>query len=174
MFITMVGDGTAFASLVFGYFFYWTIHDDFTAADQGPGVFWPVAALVLFVLAWGLTLLARALNERGPTGARLALIAAFIVTVAGSLSGLAGPYVHGMEPTANVYPATVWILAIWTVAHAAVGAIMQLYCLARSFSGRMTAEYDQDIRNVALYWHFMAVTAVVAFGVIGLFPLVNA
>jgi cytochrome c oxidase subunit I+III len=30
MFITMVGDGTAFGSLLFGYFFYWTIHDDFT------------------------------------------------------------------------------------------------------------------------------------------------
>ena len=29
MFITMVGDGTAFASLVFGYFFYWTIHRRF-------------------------------------------------------------------------------------------------------------------------------------------------
>src|SRR5690606_9864478 len=26
MFITMVGDGTAFASLIFGYFFYWTVH----------------------------------------------------------------------------------------------------------------------------------------------------
>ena len=38
MFITMVGDGTAFASLVFGYFFYWTIHPDFTAGQAGPGM----------------------------------------------------------------------------------------------------------------------------------------
>ena len=38
MFITMVGDGTAFASLVFGYFFYWTIHPDFTAGHAGPGL----------------------------------------------------------------------------------------------------------------------------------------
>ena len=38
MFITMVGDGTAFASLVFGYFFYWTIHPDFTAGQSGPGL----------------------------------------------------------------------------------------------------------------------------------------
>src|SRR5690606_18080969 len=29
MFITMLGDMTAFISLVFGYFFYWTIHEDF-------------------------------------------------------------------------------------------------------------------------------------------------
>ena len=29
MFITMLGDMTAFLSLVFGYFFYWTVHADF-------------------------------------------------------------------------------------------------------------------------------------------------
>src|SRR5690606_7680879 len=31
MFITMIGDMTAFASLVFGYFFFWTVHEDFPA-----------------------------------------------------------------------------------------------------------------------------------------------
>ncbi|CDN54686.1 Subunit III of cytochrome c oxidase,also similar to C-terminal domain of long variants of subunit I [Neorhizobium galegae bv. officinalis bv. officinalis str. HAMBI 1141] len=172
MFITMVGDGTAFASLIFGYFFYWTIHDNFTTIANGPGVLWPMAALVLYVIAWALTLLARQLNDKGRPDARLALTAAFAVSVAASLAGLAGPYLHGMDPTANVYPAIVWIVAIWTVTHGVVGAIMQAYCLARSVAGRMTAEYDQDIRNVALYWHFMAFTAVVTFAVIGLFPLV--
>ena len=172
MFITMIGDGTAFASLMFGYFFYWTIHEDFTAAAAGPGVFWPMISLLLFLVSWGLTIAARQLNERSPPGARLALSAAFVTTVAATLAGLAGPYVHAMDPTANVYPATVWVLVIWTVAHGAVGAIMHVYCLARSLAGRMTGEYDQDIRNVTLYWHFMALTAVVTFGVIGFFPMV--
>ena len=27
-----------------------------------------------------------------------------------------------------------------------------------------------DLRNVVLYWHFMAITAVITFAVIGLFP----
>ncbi len=45
MFITMTGDGTAFASLVFGYFFFWTIHADFTGGVAGPGLFWPLVAL---------------------------------------------------------------------------------------------------------------------------------
>jgi cytochrome c oxidase subunit I+III len=173
MFITMVGDGTAFASLIFGYFFYWTIHDDFTVA-QGPGAFWPMVALVLFVIAWALTLLARELNGKGRAGARLALVTGLIVTIAASLAGLAGPYVHAMDPTSHVYPAIVWIVAIWTVTHGAVGAIMQAYCLARSLAGRMTSDYDQDIHNVTLYWHFMAVTAIVTFAVIGLFPMVSA
>ena len=95
------------------------------------------------------------------------------MTLAGSVAGLLGPYLHGMDPTAHVYPATVWILAIWTVVHAITGCIMQLYCLARSVTGRMTARYDQEIVNVSLYWHFLTITAIVAFGVIGLFPLVR-
>jgi cytochrome c oxidase subunit I+III len=174
MFITMVGDGTAFASLIFGYFFYWTVHVDFTSGAVGPGVSWPMAALALFVVAWLLTIAARQLNEKGPAGCRIALAAGMLVTIAACLAGLAGPYFHGMDPTSNVYPATVWIIAIWTVAHGAVGVIMQAYCLVGSLTGRVTAVYDQDIRNVTLYWHFMAFTAVVAFAVLGLFPMVSA
>ena len=75
-----------------------------------------------------------------------------------------------MDPTAHVYPAIVWVLVAWVLAHAAVGLVMQIYCLARSLAGRMSPEHDIDIRNVALYWHFMVVTAVVTFAVIGLFP----
>ncbi|NWJ27552.1 cytochrome c oxidase subunit I [Rhizobium sp. RM] len=169
MFITMVGDGTAFASLIFGYFFYWTVHDDFTAV-VGPGLFWPMVALGLYVLAWLLTILARETNNRSALACRFVLVAALILTITASLAALAGPYVSKMDPTANVYPAIVWVITLWTVAHGVVGAVMHLYCLARSLAGRMTHEYDQDICNVTLYWHFMAVTAVVTFIVLGVFP----
>lgn len=75
-----------------------------------------------------------------------------------------------MDPTAHVYPAIVWVLVIWTAVHGAVGVIMQVYCLARSLAGRMTPRHDMEIRNVALYWHFTLVTALITFGVVGLFP----
>lgn len=75
-----------------------------------------------------------------------------------------------MDPTAHVYPAIVWILVIWAAVHGAVGVIMQIYCLARSLAGRMTPRHDMEIRNVALYWHFTLVTALITFGVVGLFP----
>ncbi|MGB3390787.1 MAG: cytochrome c oxidase subunit I [Pseudaminobacter sp.] len=172
MFITMVGDGTAFASLVFGYFFYWTIHEDFTAGLAGPGVFWPMAALGLFLAAWFAMLAARTLNDRGwPSAMRLSLVAALVLAAGGSAAGFAGPWAYGMAPAAHVYPAIVWILVVWTLAHAAIGLVMQLYCLARSLAGRLTPEYDMDLRNVVLYWHFLFITAAVTFAVIGLFPL---
>ncbi|HWK65858.1 MAG TPA: cytochrome c oxidase subunit I [Rhizobiaceae bacterium] len=174
MFITMVGDGTAFASLVFGYFFYWTIHSDFTAGLEGPGLVWPLAALLLFAIAWSLMIAARFCNSRAMTRVmRICLISSFLVTCAGSLAGFWGPWSYNMDPTSHVYPAIVWILVIWVLVHAALGAVMQLYCMARSLAGMLTEEHDMDLHNVVLYWHFMLIAAVTAFAVVGLFPLAH-
>ena len=175
MFITMVGDGTAYASLIFSYFFFWTIHDDFTNGIEGPGAVWPMVALAAFALAWAGMLAARRVNraEQRREGEQ-DLRHPALLALAGCLAGLAGPFLAGMDPTQHSYPAIVWVVAIWTVVHGAVGVLMQLYCLARSLTGRLTARYDMDLGNVVLYWHFMVITAVTAFAVIGLFPLVRA
>lgn len=174
MFITMAGDGTAFASLMFGYFFYWTIHPDFTAGLPGPGAGWPIVAVALFALAWLAMLLARHANANDRVWmARLSLLGSVPITLAACLAGLAGPYLHDMQPTVHVYPAIVWVISLWTVLHGLVAIIMQLYCLAGSFAGRLTASYDADLRNVMLYWHFLMITAMISFGVLGLFPEVR-
>jgi len=171
MFITMTGDGAAFASLVFGYFFFWTIHDDFTGGLTGPGIMGPLSAIVLFAAAWAATVGAREVNRRGSTAvAQVLLLGGILLSIAGCAAGLVGPWTNRMDPTVHVYPAIVWILAIWAVAHGAVGIVMQLYCLARSVAGRLTSRHDMELHNVALYWHFMLVTALVTFSVLGLFP----
>jgi cytochrome c oxidase subunit I+III len=173
MFITMLGDITAFAGLVFGYFFYWTIHDDFPP-EPSPGPGWPLLALALLSAAWLLTLLARGWNRTGGAPAlRRALAVAAVVAVLGGAALLAGPWRAGLDPTAHVYPAIIWILIIWTALHVAAGIVMQLYCVARSLAGRLTPQYDIDIWNVALYWHFVIVTAVVTVAVVALFPQVS-
>ncbi|RWK53626.1 cytochrome c oxidase subunit I [Mesorhizobium sp.] len=171
MFITMVGDGTAFASLVFGYFFYWTIHADFTAGIAGPDAVWSLVAASLFAAAWGLMVAARTINRRGDTATmRALLVLSLLTTVAASATGLAAPLSPGMDPTRHVYPAIVWILVIWVLAHAALGTVMQAYCLARSLAGRLTPEHDLDLGNAVLYWHFLLIAAVITFAIIGLFP----
>ena len=53
----------------------------------------------------------------------------------------------------------------------ALGILMQLYCVARSLAGKLTRQYDIDIHNVVLYWHFVAITAAVTVAVIAFFPL---
>ncbi|MFC3695706.1 cytochrome c oxidase subunit I [Chenggangzhangella methanolivorans] len=174
MFITMIGDMAAFASLLFGYFFYWTIHSTAfpPTAGAGPGQFWPAVALMLVLASWGAMLLARRANAADrPGNLRFWLMGSAVLAVAGGAALLWGPHETGLDPTSHVYPATVWVIAIWTAVHLGVGVIMTLYCLARSAASKLTAAHDIDIHNVVLYWHFALVTMTVTVAVLALFPL---
>ncbi len=173
VFITMLAMLSAFISLVFGYFFFWTVRPDFPPKPTpGPGLFWPVAAGLLLLASWSLTLLSRRWNKLDNAGGfYLGSLLAVALAITGAAALLAGPWVTGLDPTSHVYPATVWILVLWTAAQTAVGVIMLLYCIARRVAGRMTARYDIEINNVALYWHFTALTAAITVAVVAGFPL---
>jgi len=173
MFIMMLADVTAFVCLVFGYLFFWTIHEDFPPPGAGPGVVWPAIAAGLLFAAWMLTLLARRWNRDDfAAGFYAALLAAVALAVAGAAVLVADPTLRQLDPASHVHPATVWLLVLWIVFHVAVGVIMQLYCLARRLAGRMTARHDIDIANVALYWHFLLLSVLVTVLVVAGFPLV--
>jgi len=175
MFITMTGDLTAYLSLVFGYFFFWTIHPDFPPPGvSGPGWQWPLVAALATVAAWALTLSARLVHAGGAVNAgRVMLMIGALAAAAASAALLAGPFTTGLDPTTHSYPAIVWALVTWSVAHLVVGVIMQFYCLARSIFGRMTPRHDADLWNVTLYWHFAGFCALVTAAVTGGFPLLT-
>jgi cytochrome c oxidase subunit I+III len=174
MFITMLAITTAFASLVFAYFFFWTIHDDFPPdPGAGPGPLWPVVGALLTLGAWGLTILARSRNRADDALGFYGSIAAAVgLSLAGGAALVAGPYLAQMDPKDHVYQATVWLLVIWSAGHLALGVLMHAYCAARRAAGRMTARHDIDFANVTLYWHFCMLTVVVTVAVIAGFPLV--
>ena len=174
MFITMLADLTAFISIVFGYFFYWTARPDFVPDRfDGPGVWWPSIGLTLLLGSWLLTLFARRSNRlESAAWFHGSLTIAAVLACGGAAALVAAPWITSLDPTAHVYAAVVWVLVIWTAVHAGVGVIMQLYCIARRAAGRLTGRYAQDIANVAVYWHFVAVTAVLTVAVIAGFPLV--
>ena len=73
-------------------------------------------------------------------------------------------------PGGGKNPAMIWAILVWTAAHVGTGAIMQLYCLARSVFGKLTPRYDADLQNVSLYWHFMALTVTVTVLVTAFLP----
>ena len=175
MFITMTGDLTAYLAVLFGYFFFWTIHEDFPPAGvTGPGWQWPFAAALLTLITWALTLGARLANGAGHVRlARILLAAGFAGGVLTALALMAGPWITGLDPTLHAYPAIVWALVVWIVAHLLAGMLMQAYCLARSLFGRLTPRYDADLWNVTLYWHFTGFCALLTAVVIGGFPLLQ-
>ncbi len=175
MFITMTGDLTAFLSLIFGYFFFWTIHPQFPPPGiEGPGWLWPALSGVLVVGAWASTLAARHFNADGRVPvARAAMVAGFLLAAGAAATLVAGPVITGLDPTSHAYPAIVWALVVWIVLHLVTGMLMQGYCLARSVFGKMTPRYDADLRNVTLYWHFAGFSALLTALVTGGFPLLK-
>ncbi|MEC7793465.1 MAG: cytochrome c oxidase subunit I [Pseudomonadota bacterium] len=170
MWITMLGDATAFASLVFGFFFYWTAQPDFPpdgALHALPGLV--ALAAAGFAAGWGLTVGARHLNRGGAVQAARLCLGLASLAVAGGATALIGA-VTPLDPEAHVYPATLWALAIWIAVHVGAGVIMLLYCLAGSIFGKLTPRYDADIWNVTLYWHFVTISALVVCVILGLAP----
>lgn len=174
MFITMLGDITAFVSLVFGYFFYWTSRDDFPPQEQaGPGVMWPMVSMCLAIAAWISVLISKKLNRSNIAGGYYSvLMIGVLLGIASCLTLAASPWVYEMDPTSHVYPAAVCVLVLWTVVHVILGCAMLVYCMARRFAGKMTDRYDADIVNVKLCWHFLVLTSVITSLTIALFPLV--
>ncbi|NUH64711.1 cytochrome c oxidase subunit I [Sulfitobacter sp. S0837] len=170
MWITMLGDATAFASVVFGFFFYWTARPDFPPEGAAhPAGLWVAVAALAAVAAWALTVAARESNARGQvTLARIALLLAPLAAGAAGVAAWAA--VRDLDPTSHVYPAILWALMVWLVVHLGAGVLMQGYCLAGSVFGKMTPRHDAELRNVTLYWHFMAVKALVTTAVLGLAP----
>ena len=170
MWITMLGDATAFAALMFGFFFYWTASADFPPAGAEHAVPGLIGlAAICFLVSWALTLGARQLNRAAAVSAARICLGLAPLAAAGGATALIGSVLH-LEPSSHVYPAILCALAIWICVHAGVGLIMQLYCLAGSVFGKLTPRYDADIWNVSLYWHFVTLAAVMTCAVLGLAP----
>src|SRR5690606_33227460 len=120
--------------------------------------------------SWLATLAARRSVRRSANrAAYLGLGAGVALALAGTALLLAMIHGPGFDPAAHVHPAIVSVLVWWVAVHVAVGALMQAYCIARLMAGRMSAQYDIDISNVALYWHFVAIEAGVTLALLALF-----
>ncbi|HKO50580.1 MAG TPA: cytochrome c oxidase subunit I [Polyangiaceae bacterium] len=174
LFITMLAVMTAYVCLVFGYFFFWTVHEQFPPKNMpGPGSLWPALGAGAGGLAWLCTVLARRWNKaEKPRAFYLSLAAAVPLSAASAAAFLYAPWQSGLDPTRHSYAAMVWLLVIWTGIHLLLGIVMHVYCLARRWASRMTAHHEIDIANATLFWHFVALTALITALVIAGFPLV--
>ncbi|GGE22271.1 cytochrome c oxidase subunit I [Polymorphobacter glacialis] len=167
--ITMLALLTAFVSLVFAYFYYWTIWPVFPETTPAAAPHW--GGLALLGVAWGLTITGLKLNQRGHAASfRAAFVTAFGCALAGGALFQWAPFAAGMDPTVHAYPAIVFVLHFWITIHAALGALMLGYCVAKSWDGRLTRDYDADVWNTLLVWHFTLGMAFVAAAVTGLYP----
>jgi cytochrome c oxidase subunit I+III len=174
MLVTMLAVMTAYVCLLFGYFFFWTVRDDFPPEPAtGPGILWPALSAGFVVAACALLQWSRGWNRAGRVRRLyVALASAALLSVAGAAALVAGPWTSGLDPTSHSYPAIVWLLVLWGALHVVVGLVMLAYCFAGRIAGRLTPEFDADLHNTVLFWQFATLTVVTTALVIAGFPLV--
>jgi cytochrome c oxidase subunit I+III len=175
VFIAMTGDMTAFVGLVFSYFFFWTALPDFPRPDTLPPSFpWLIAGFAGLVAGWLLTVWARSAMQAGDAAsARLRLAGGGALAAFGMAAFAWSAQAVGLDPTLHSYDATCWVLILWLGLHVALAIFMQGYVWARSLKGLCTPRYPADLANLTLYWHFLAVTAIVTFALLALIPLLQ-
>jgi cytochrome c oxidase subunit I+III len=175
MFITILGDGTAFASLIFAYFFYWTVHPEWPPAMVGePDLLLPAIALPLLLAAGALIRLAVTALRRAAIGSfKLAVWLGCAALIGFAVLQLQWLFGSGLDPTAHAYPAIVWTIHGYHLLHVALALVMGLYVLVRFWAGRLAPGYDIDLRNSALFWYFTVLQGVVAMATVNLFPLAS-
>ncbi|NDV51143.1 cytochrome c oxidase subunit I [Salipiger sp. PrR003] len=173
VFITMTGDMTAFMGLVFSYFFYWTALPNFLpGAAKLPGFGWLLLGLALLLVGWATALLARERLAGGSTGQAMALLLGGVPLAALGIGAWCwAAWSAGLNPTETSFDATVWVLILWMGLHLLLDAVMRLYVAARIWRGRCTPRYRADCVNLTLFTHFLALTAVVIFALLALFPM---
>ncbi|MEQ5871308.1 cbb3-type cytochrome c oxidase subunit I [Sagittula sp. NFXS13] len=173
VFITMTGDMTAFTGLVFSYFFYWTALPNFLPeAARLPAVLPLTAGVVLLLAAWGMTVFARSTLGKGGRGLSMALlIGAVPVGALGIAAWAWAAQAAGLDPTRDSFDAMVWMLILWMFLHLLLSWVMHLYVAARIAANICQPEYRADLMNLTLFGHFNAITAVVTFALLALFPM---
>jgi cytochrome c oxidase subunit I+III len=167
MAVLILVDATAFASLVFSYFYLWTgTHATWPPAGTAlPAIEWPLVAGLGWLASSGLFAWARRALEsgqHGPAGFRMALVTAVALMLAAFGIDLHGIWNSGLRPDAHAYGAAVYAVVAWQGFHACVLLLMTGYTLARSWSGLLDGTRRVTFDNTRLLWHYMVAQGIAA------------
>ncbi|HEY4529830.1 MAG TPA: cytochrome c oxidase subunit I [Luteimonas sp.] len=169
--MSLLVDGSLFASLVFSYFYLWLG----TEAWPPPGIGiagWP-EAIGSLVLLLACAAAARFASHALRADARGRAAAGWIV--AGVL-GLAFLAVHALTmvptgaPGRHAYASVAWTLYGFHAVHVLLAALFAAFVAARLHRGLVTAARPLEARVTAGLWHYTVGQGLVAWGVLHLFP----
>ncbi|MFU8817349.1 MAG: cytochrome c oxidase subunit I [Pseudomonadales bacterium] len=157
---THAANATLLASLIFGYFFLWTV-----AAAWPPPAFLDVAVwlplTVLAALIIGMLGAHRALaamRATGPNpGSTMWLLVAAAAGIAASVASFAVPLLGLGSPRDHAYNATVTALAGYAGLHTAIAALWSLYAWLRIKAGFVSQARSLDLQLLRLWWDYTAV-----------------
>ncbi|MGH7402216.1 MAG: cbb3-type cytochrome c oxidase subunit I [Candidatus Rokuibacteriota bacterium] len=164
--------GATWVSLLFSYFYLWTIAAEWPPpAQRLPGWGWPAAAGAAWAASSGLLLGAsRALAADAAARFRGLLAGAALAILAALALDVAGQYRAGLAPSAHGYGATVAAAILVQALFVATLVLMAMFSLARSWRGLLGPARRATFDNTMLLWHYAVAQAVVGLAALHVLP----
>jgi cytochrome c oxidase subunit I+III len=174
--VVLLVDGAVFASLVFGFYYLWTVSAG-TWPPPGAGAPAPWFAAIAWILsAVAMSFAHRALSR---DGGRPSLVPTFVLAVALMWIGLAALWLElraaALVPTEHAYAAVAFAMLAWQALHVLLLTVMGAFVLARHWTGRLNRAWRTpfDCTRLILYYSVaqgVAIAAVLASSRLGLQP----
>jgi cytochrome c oxidase subunit I+III len=171
--IALLADATLFGSLIFAYFFLWTVSPAWPPRDYRdinlvlPSI--GVAALLASSAAiqWGESGNRSGNAKRLRIGyiAAIALAAVFMAAQAIAL------HAGDISAKTHAYGALLHTISGFELVHATVAILMAGFVLWRAYFGYVGKDRPIEAQVAALFWHYTVLQWVLGFSVIYLFPL---
>ncbi|MGH8176398.1 MAG: cytochrome c oxidase subunit I [Steroidobacter sp.] len=169
MVVLMLVDGSIFVSLVFSFFYLWTIAPQgwpppgfdliAPAASIVAGVNWVVSSAAIGLAS---RVLQRIESRLAFGVAMFAALSAACIALGFNLNAL---WESGARPGAHAYAAVMYTLLAWQGLHVLLLMLMGGYTLARSWSGRLSAVRRSTFDNTRLMWHYTSAQGLIALTV---------
>jgi cytochrome c oxidase subunit I+III len=169
MVVLMLVDGSVYASLVFAFYYLWTV------ASEG----WPpenldypaVVSSLLSAGAWVLSAATLWLADRSLANASKSRfiglsVLAGIAMLAGFAFSLHALLSTNIRPTDHGYGATMYTMVAWQGLHVTLLTLMAGFTLARTLAGYVDQVRRNTFDNTRIFWYFGAAQALVGLLVI--------
>ncbi|HEY0845724.1 MAG TPA: cytochrome c oxidase subunit I [Noviherbaspirillum sp.] len=170
--ITLLADATLFLSLVFAYFFLWTVSPAWPPAeDHDADLLLPAAGLTALIVSsvlvwWGESAVRQGRMHRFRLAWTFAIALAllFVLTQTLAIVGSA------ISARAHAYGALLHAITGFQFIHVAIAVLMAGFTLLRSRASRAGGQRPIAAQVTALFWHYTVLQWLVGFSTIHLFP----
>lgn len=156
---THFANGALFASLIFGY-----AYIVFISPGPPPPGFAPptvLASALAAALAVGAasSLMAlRTIRAGAMAASRFWMAVTALAGLAATATPLALGFGHAPDPTTHAFAAVVWACLIYAALHAFIGMVIAGFTLAHAAAGYVSAARALDLRILASWWLYTAIT----------------
>jgi cytochrome c oxidase subunit I+III len=171
--IALLADGTLFVSLLFAYYFLWTVSPQWPPPGFDEiSLALPAAAFGALIIAGFATVWAGSRIRTGkPGGSQAAYVVAALLGIAFIALQVTALYSSEVPAKEHAYGALLYTISGFQIVHVAVAVLMAGFALLRVRRGYLRADRPGEGKVVALFWQYTMLQWLLGFATIHVFPL---